>query len=1172
MSTERRSAEEWEKTKQVLEEALRLEPEQRRAYLDSACGQNSGLRAEVESLISSHEAAGSQFLAAGAPALLGLTSDVSPARQHQDLTGTVVGRLRVVARLGAGGMGEVWRAEDPKLQRTVAVKRVSVRGSGDRAEAARLLREGQRLSALNHPNIASVYDVLEQDDEIFLVMEYVEGQTLRVRLHQPIHLNQFFDIAIQCADALTAAHERGILHSDVKPENVMITESGQVKLLDFGVARRLAGGGANNSAATQTISAPAPVGGTPSYMAPEVLMGSQPDFRADIFSLGVVLYEMLGGRHPFMGATSTVTAVQILQQEATPLDKLGRSVPPPLALVVAKALQKKPDDRYQSPRELAADLRAVRLGSQPAISTVHRVLGKQNWKVSLFGGIAATLLLLGAFVFRHREQIFRGTGAGPAAAPAVKTRPSVAVLGFKNLTERPDKAWLSTALAEMLRAELASNGRLRMVSGEQIARASRDVPWSLTDTPRESLPRLRANLDTDYVATGSYAVVGEGEKSQIRLDFRLEDTTAGDTVAEEAAAGSESELFDLVSQIGERMREQLGAGPVTSEQGTQARASVPSDPKAARLYAEGLNKLRAFDTLGARDLLSQAVAADPKSPQPHAALSAAWLELGYDPKAKNEAQQAFELSTNLSNEERLWMEAQYRDLNNEGAKAVQILQTLVDLYPDNLDYGLRLGAMENAGGDPKQSLATFEALRKLPAPAGEDPRIDLAEAPPTEALGDYKREQQLAEAALQKGQARGIRLVQARALMYENTALQKLGQSDQGSAALAKAKVLFAATGDLKDSGMTLVWSADFLKAKGDLPGARKQADEALVIFRQIGNELYAGQALNEIGIVLANQGKLMEAKGYYEQALHAYRVADYKEVIGDELGNLGAVLERLGDFAGAKKDYAEAIQIFDEVGDKNAGGITEIDLGEALAEDGDLRGATQHFGRAVELENATGHKAAQAAALYSLADVLIAQDDLKQASEKCEQALAMRRDLKRTLSLTGSLIQASEIALEQGKAADSEKLAGEALHLMDANSPPARPAEANSILALALLAENKQTEARTAADQAMTFAGKAADRDPKYGAALAATRVEMAAGKFAEARKKLAPVLAQPSKAVSVPYLLDARLAQGEISLKSGQTAAGRVQLAALEKQAREKNFLLIARKAAALLAPASH
>ena len=857
-----------------------------------------------------------------------------------DLTGTVLGRLQVVARLGAGGMGEVWRAEDPTLRRTVAIKRVSASGSGDPAEAARLLREGRRLSALNHPNIASVYDLLEQDGEIFLVMEYVEGQTLRQRLNQAINVHQFFDIAIQCADALTAAHERGILHGDIKPENVMLTEGGQMKLLDFGLARHVAAAGVTNTAATQSLSSFAAngfaaVGGTPSYMAPEVLMGSLPDFRADIFSLGVVFYEMLGGCHPFRGATPAATAMQIVQQEATPLGKLSHSklghskpsdsklsqskrnqpIPAPLAQIVAKMLCKKPDERYQTPRELAADLRAVRLGSRPAISAWQGFLGAQNWKVSLFGGIASVLVLLAIFFVRHREAVLHGLRS--PAPPAVKTRPSVAVLGFKNLTDRPDQAWLSTALAEMFSAELASGGQLRLVSGEQIARASRDVPWSLSDMPKDSLPRLRANLDTDYVTTGSYAVVGEGEKSQIRLDFRLEDTTAGDTVAEEAATGSEADLFDLVSEIGARMREHLGAGQITSEQANQVRASLPSDPKAARLYSEGLNKLRAFETLAARNLLTEAVAADPKSPQPHSALSSAWLELGYDGKAKDEAQRAFELAAPLSNEERLWMEAQYRDLNNEKPKAIQIVRTLADLYPDSLAYGLRLANLQDTGGDPKTAFATLESLRKLPSPSGDDPRIDLAEATAVEALGDYKREQEISEAAAKKSEARGIRLALAQARLYESTALQQLGQGDRANAALGQAKVLFAGGGDLKHSGMTLVWSADFLKEKGDLAGARKQADEALVVFRQIGNQLYAGQALNEIGNILLAQGKLAEAKDNYEQALRAYREADYKVVMGDELGNIGEVLERMADFAGARKNLEEARQIFDDAGDK---------------------------------------------------------------------------------------------------------------------------------------------------------------------------------------------------------------------------------------------------------------
>jgi tetratricopeptide (TPR) repeat protein len=1087
-----------------------------------------------------------------------------------DLSGTVLGRLQVVARLGAGGMGEVWRAEDPKLRRTVAIKRVSASGTGDPAEASRLLHEGRRLSALNHPNIASVYDVLEQDGEVFLVMEYVGGQTLRQRLNQAINVNHFFEIAIQCADALTAAHERGILHGDIKPENVMLTDSGQVKLLDFGVARRLAAAGVTNTATTQALSSFASVGGTPSYMAPEVLMGSLPDFPADIFSLGVVFYEMLGGRHPFHGATPTVIAMQIVQQEATPLGKLRHSIPPPLAQIVAKTLRKKPDERYQTPRELAADLRAVRLGSRSAISAWHGFLGAQNWKVSLFGGIASVLVLLAIFFVRHREAVFGGLRS--AAPPAVKTRPSVAVLGFKNLTDRPDKAWLSTALAEMFSAELASGGRVRLVSGEQIARASRDVPWSLSDMPKDSLPRLRANLDTDYVTTGSYAVVGQGDKSQIRLDFRLEDTTAGDTVAEEAATGSEADLFDLVSQIGARMREHLGAGQITSEQANQVRASLPSDPKAARFYSEGLNKLRAFETLAARNLLTEAVAADPKSPQPHSALSSAWLELGYDSKAKDEAQRAVELGANLSNEERLWMEAQYRDLNNEKPKAIQIVRTLADLYPDSLAYGLRLANLQDTGGDPKTAFATLEGLRKLPSPSGDDPRIDLAEATAVEALGDYKRELEISEAAAKKSESRGIRLALAQARLYESTALHQLGDGDRASAALDQAKVLFAGGGDLKHSGMTLVWSADFLKERGDLAGARKQANEALVVFRQIGNQLYAGQALNEIGNVLLAQGKLGEAKDNYEQALRNYREADYKVTIGDELGNIGEVLERLADFAGARKSLEEALQIFDDAGDKSSAGIVEIKLGDVLEEQGDLLGSSQHFGRALQLEIETDNKSAQAATLYALAEVLIEEDDLKQAREKSDQALALRKDLKRALPLSGSLLQSGEISLEEGKPSEAETLAGDALHQLGATASPARSAEAHSVRALALLAENKRPEARDAAQQAAAFAAKASDRNPQYDAALAVARVYLASGESAESRKQLAPILSQPSKAVSVPYLFEARLTLGEIGLKSGQAAIARAQLTSLEKQAREKHFLLIARKAKALLMASSH
>jgi hypothetical protein len=196
----------------------------------------------------------------------------------------------------------------------------------------------------------------------------------------------------------------------------------------------------------------------------------------------------------------------------------------------------------------------------------------------------------------------------------------------------------------------------------------------------------------------------------------------------------------------------------------------------------------------------------------------------------------------------------------------------------------------------------------------------------------------------------------------------------------------------------------------------------------------------------------------------------------------------------------------------------------------------------------------------------------LKQAREKSDQALALRKDLKRALPLSGSLLQSGEISLEEGKPSEAETLAGDALHQLGATASPARSAEAHSVRALALLAENKRAEARDAAQQAAAFAAKASDRNPQYDAALAVARVYLASGKFAESRKQLAPILSQPSKAVSVPYLFEARLTLGEIGLKSGQAAIARAQLTSLEKQAREKHFLLIARKAKALLTASSH
>ena len=275
------------------------------------------------------------------------------------LTGTTVGRFVISRRLGSGGMGQVYGAEDTTLKRFVAIKRMSPHANSTEADRKRLLKEAQRSSALNHPNVGSVYDVIEHAGELWVVMEFIEGETLRHRLKRPISTDEFFAIATQCCEGLQAAHEKGIIHGDIKPENIMLAPGDRVKILDFGVARRAWNSNPND--ATKSMETMTASGGTPAYMAPEVLLQQPDDGRSDIFSLGLVFYEMLGGQQPFQSDSLATTVARIVHVEAPPL----KNVPAPLANVITRAMAKDPSARYPTAAALLDDLRRVQQGGRP---------------------------------------------------------------------------------------------------------------------------------------------------------------------------------------------------------------------------------------------------------------------------------------------------------------------------------------------------------------------------------------------------------------------------------------------------------------------------------------------------------------------------------------------------------------------------------------------------------------------------------------------------------------------------------------------------------------------------------------------------------------------------------------------------------------------------------------
>jgi serine/threonine protein kinase len=372
-----------------------------------------------------------------------------------DLTGNTVGRFFVKGRIGAGGMGQVYRAEDTMLKRIVAIKRMAPQLQVVERDRDRFLKEAQRASALNHPNIAAIYDVLQEKGEILLVMEYVEGKTLRHRIKSPISIPEFLEIAIQCAEGLGAAHDQRIVHKDIKPENIMLTAAQRVKILDFGVAMRFV---ADQSEATQSFaSMTASLSGTPGYMAPEVLQQRPYDGRADLFSLGLVFYEMLGGDHPFTTDSFAGTLARVLHREPPSLSDVNRTVPTPLAGIVQHLLAKDPEQRYQSAETLLTDLRAVQSGAKPTYASLASKRSfhlAARWKSLL--AAAAIALLLGLFIFKdklHRPSEF--SVSTKAGLPDTK---SLAILPIVVSSNDPKFAAFGNGLVETLTAKLNQLG------------------------------------------------------------------------------------------------------------------------------------------------------------------------------------------------------------------------------------------------------------------------------------------------------------------------------------------------------------------------------------------------------------------------------------------------------------------------------------------------------------------------------------------------------------------------------------------------------------------------------------------------------------------------------------------------------------------------------------------
>src|SRR5437764_1042217 len=354
-------AERWQQVNDLFQSAVERAPEERAAFLDEGCHGDEGLLREVESLLASYERA-ENF--SESPAF-----EVAPELLTNDRPGALVGELighyRIESLVGVGGMGAVYLERDERLCRKVALKLLAERLTVDETQLRRFKTEARSASALNHPNILTVYEIGTEGNRQFIATEFIEGMTLRASLARGrINLHAALEIAMQVASALAAAHEAGVVHRDIKPENIMLRPDGYAKVLDFGIAKLTEQRLASDDHTVETTGVlqtrPGLVLGTAHYMSPEQARGQKVDARSDIWSLGVVLYEMVGGSPPFRGETPSDCIASILTTEPPPLSGILPDVPVKLESLLQKALRKKSDERYQTIKEMLADLRILK--------------------------------------------------------------------------------------------------------------------------------------------------------------------------------------------------------------------------------------------------------------------------------------------------------------------------------------------------------------------------------------------------------------------------------------------------------------------------------------------------------------------------------------------------------------------------------------------------------------------------------------------------------------------------------------------------------------------------------------------------------------------------------------------------------------------------------------------
>ncbi len=936
-------------------------------------------------------------------------------------------RYRLVRLLGRGGFGEVHLAVDELEGREVAIKLID-RGTSDGEQLKRRLqREARATQVLDEARVARAERVGEaKGGQLYVVMPFVAGETVRKRIQTgAVGVDEALRILREIATTLDAAHTAGLVHRDVKPDNIMLATDGRVVLLDFGIVKALANASGEGAAFASTqLTGSGALLGTVSYAAPEQALGNEVDARADQFALAVMAFELLTGQLPWRGDLPARVLTQVLYQTPPRASTLRHELKEAVDLTLERALAKQPEARFTSTGKFIDALEnAVRYGTSPLASTgAHAAVSaegaavssggsvdvpavrRRGWRTAAFaiGGMA--LLGVAGGVVERRMQApvkWASSGRGTLAVP------------FATLDPRdPCPDWLSGAVAEGLTSQLTADGKTRAIGPRELGPLAHGAPLNRKG--------IRTAFGADALLEAECArprAGGDGAVVRVRI------TSAGDDARELASfevAGSSSAPAELVDRLADKARSRLGIEPPDAIARARADRTLPQSAEAAKSYVEGLAKLDAFDSGGARAALEHAVAIEPQFAPAHAALAKSFAYLGEQTSAAREGAIAAANASSLPAEDRLLVEADAAASSYAWDRAIESYRAIVKVFPDRRDVALKLIRTYIDAGRVKDARAEIANLTDRPDADASDPRLLLESALVANLAGESAHADDLARRAETLADAVGLSNVSVEAVAAQCAALSAMTKAQEGEICERADRLLTAAgdrmgvlrvrsswayvlaqrgrfaeaskiasgmvtlAGEIGSPGAGAIAScavATIAKRQGDLTTAMEKARVALAQADAGGNAHSRATARLILAGSLLDADALEEGRKYYEEALVITREAGADATTSVILQNLATYWLRKGNITRARENADEALVLCDRVGNEMDRPWAVDEVGILEFESDETAKARDHFAEAMALRTKLGLP--MGSSRQNHAEALMASGDLDGAFDE---------------------------------------------------------------------------------------------------------------------------------------------------------------------------------------------